>query len=183
MLVSMTTQFGPFMSKLTSQEQLFVLLFFENGGNQTQAIIDAGYDYKNHNSAKVGAHHHIHRPAIMEALKEESQRRTVMMAPKVQAALEHLVDAAEHPDHFKALKLFRDDAGISRAVERVLKVNVTVTDSEKIDAIKAFAIAHNMDPKKLLGFNPDDGKPPETVDAEFSEVDAEAEDRELGIID
>lgn len=176
----MTTQFGPMMNKLTGQEQLFVLLFFENGGHQSKAHEDAGFEAKNSNTRHRLAHYHIHRKEILEAIKEESQRRTLMMVPKVQAALEHLIDSPEHQDHFKALKMARDDAGISRAVERVLNVKVEVSQPEKIEAIKQFAIAHKMDPKTLLGFNPDDGK---TVEAEFSEVDTEAEDRELGIID
>lgn len=179
----MATQFGPLMSKLTSQEQLFVLLFFENGGNQTQALVDAGWDCKNRNSARNAAHYHIHRKEIMEAIKEESQRRTMLMAPKVQAALENIVDHPEHPDHFKALKMMRDDAGISRAVERVLNVKVEVSNAEKIEEIKRFALSHNMDPKTLLGFDPDGATTKEPVEAEFSEVDAEAEDRALGIID
>ena len=175
----MTTRFGPAMSKLTAQEQLFVLNFFDNGGNQTKALEDAGWEAKNRNTLNRLAHYHIHRKEVMEAIKEESQRRTVMMTAKVQAAVEALVDNPQHQDHFKALKMMRDDAGVSRAVERVLNVKVEVTDADKIEAIKLFAINHGMDPKKFLGFDPD-----QAVEAEFSEVRPEDDElRELGIID
>ena len=173
------TKFGPAMSKLDAQEQVFVLCFFENGGNQSKAYADAGYVFPTEGARRRGAHYLVHKKEIMEAIKEESQRRTVWMAAKVQSAMEALVDNPQHPDHFKALKLMRDDAGISRAVERVLNVKVEVSDADKIEAIKLFAIAHNLDPKRLLGFNPEEP----AVEAEFSEVDHEAEERELGIID
>jgi hypothetical protein len=164
------------MSKLNSQEQLFVLCFFENGGNQGKALETAGFDFKNRNTRDRLAHYYIHKKEIMEAIKEESQRRTVMLAPKVQAAIEALVDNPQHEAHFKALKMARDDAGISRAVERVLNVNVTVTDQEKLEAIKLFAKNHGIDPKKFLGYDPE-----KVEDAEFSELTPEEEDKLLGI--
>ena len=174
----MNNQFGPAMSKLTAQEQLFVLCFFENGGNQSAALESAGYEFKNRNTKARLANYYIHTDRINAAIAEESKRRTAMLAPKVQKALENIIDNPQHQDHFKALKMARDDAGISRAVERVLNVKVEVSDADKIEAIRLFAIAHNMDPQKLLGFNPD-----KAVEAEFSEVDPEEEDRALGIID
>lgn len=166
------------MSKLGPQEQLFVLCFFETGGNQSKALEMAGYEFKNRNTKDRLANYYIHKPHVQAAILEESKRRTVMLAPKVQAAVEALVDNPQHQDHFKALKMVRDDAGISRAVERVLNVRVELSDADKIEAIKQFAVAHHMDPQKFLGFDP-----AKAVEAEFSEVDTEAEDRELGLID
>ena len=107
-----------------------------------------------------------------------------MYAGKVQKALENLVDNPQHSDHFKALKMMRDDSGISRAVERVLNVKVEVTDAEKLETIKLFAKSHNIDPKKLLGFDPHAEPENKPVDAEFEEATADEEElRELGIID
>jgi hypothetical protein len=168
------------MKKLDAREQLFVLCFFENGGNQTEALASAGWEAKNRNTLYRLANYHIHRKEVMDAIREESQRRTVMLSAKVQRAIENIVENPQHQDHFKALKLLRDDAGVSRAVERVLSVRVEVSDNEKIEAIKQFALAHGLSPTKFLGFDPD-----KAVEAEFSEVDTEAEEEEraLGIRD
>lgn len=166
------------MSRLNGQEQLFVLCFFENGGNQSKALEAAGYEYKNRNTKDRLANYYIHKKEVIEAIKEESQRRTSLLAPKVQAALEALVDNPQHQDHFKAIKMARDDAGISRAVERVLNVKVEVTDREKLDAIELFAKNHGIDPKKFLGYDP-----AKVEDAEFSDLTPEEEDKELGIVD
>ncbi len=177
----MTPQFGPAMVKLEAQEQLLVLCFFENGGNQSKALIQAGYEFKNNETERRMANYYFHKKTIQEAVLEESKRRTTLMVPKVQQALERLVESPEHQDHFKALKMVRDDAGISRAIERVLNVKVEVTQTEKIETIKRFALDHGFDPQKFLGFSPE-----KVEDAEFSEIssadDAENEDRELGII-
>ena len=166
----MATEFGPMMSRLTAQEQLFVLCFFENGGNQSKALETAGYQFKNENSRNRLAHYYIHKQSVKEAIREEHERRNIMMVPKVQRAMEHLVEHSEHQDHFKALKYVSDTAGVTKSVERVLKVDVTVSDQEKVEAIRRFAVNHGIDPKKLLGFD--------AVDAEYREVE-EWEDEDV----
>lgn len=166
-------KFGPAMSRLTGQEQLFVLCFFENGGNQSKALETAGFQFKNTNSRNRMAHYYIHKQEIKDAIKEEHERRNVMLVPKVQRAIENLIDHPEHQDHFKALKMASDNAGVSKSVERVLKVDVTVSDKDKIERIKLFAINHGIDPKKLLGYDPD-GNPEQTaepIDAEVVELE------------
>jgi hypothetical protein len=63
--------------------------------------------------------------------------------------------------------MVRDDGGVTRAVERLLKVDVTVNQADKIEAIRRFAEAHpgTIDLDKLLGREP--------VDAEFEEAPPE----------
>lgn len=173
------SDFGPAMRRLTISEQMFVCNLFTNYKSITKAAELAGYTGASRNALHIQAHRLLRKPEISEAVKEESKRRTTFLLPKAQRALERLIESPEHQDHYKAIKAVRDDGGVSRAVERVLTVNVNnVTDQEKLDKLRAFAVAHGYDPEKFMG---------RTIeDAEFSEIssadDAENEDRELGII-
>jgi phage terminase small subunit len=167
-LADSNNEFGPMMRKLTIQEQLFVCQLFSPYRSITQCAASAGYKSKNREALRMRAHRLLRDPKIGDAVREESKRRTVFLLPKAQNALEMLLEHPEHTDHFKAVKMVRDDGAVSQAVERVLKVDVKVeiTSAEKIKAIEAFARNHNIDPKTLLGFDPG-----ETVDAEFTEVE------------
>ena len=173
------SDFGPAMRRLTISEQMFVCNLFTNYKSITKAAELAGYTGVTRNALHIQAHRLLRKPEISEAVKEESKRRTTFLLPKAQRALEHLVDSPEHQDHWKAVKAVRDDGGVSRAVERVLNVNINnVTDQEKLTKLREFAIAHGYDPEKFMG---------KTIeDAEFSEVatplEIEDEERELGII-
>ena len=163
--------FGPAMRKLTAQEQLFVCVLFSSPKSITQAARDAGYTSETPLGLRLKAHRLLRKPEVADAVREESKRRTTFLAPKAQMALANLLDHSEHADHFKAIKMVRDDAGVSQAVAKVLNVNVTVTQQEKIEAIKRFALAHpgfyGPDVTKLLGLE----KPSQeaVLDAEFTE--------------
>ncbi len=158
------------MMRLDAQEQLFVCTLFSSPKSITKAAELAGYTAVTRNALRVMAHRLLHDPAVAAAVQEESKRRTVFLIPKAQKALGDLLDHSEHADHFKAIKMVRDDGGVTRAVERLLKVDVTVNQADKIEAIRRFAEAHpgTIAIDKLLGQEP--------IDAEF--IDAEPAENE-----
>ena len=162
-------EFGPEMRKLPYQEQLFVCNLYMGTRTVSSAMRQAGYTAATPNALRVHAHTLLHSERIIAALKEESKRRTATLLPAAQRALGNLLENPNHADHFKAIKMVRDDGGVSAAVERVLnvKVKVEVSDSDKIKAIAAFATSHGIDPKTLLGFDPG----AEVIEGEFEEVD------------
>ena len=80
----------------------------------------------------------------------------------------------------------RDDSKVSIAVDKVIqhKIDITVTQQDKLTAIKKFAESHGMDVTKLLGFDPETPvvEIAAPIDAEFVELTAEEEDRLMGLI-
>jgi len=158
--------FGPEMRRLIPSEQMFVCNLFSSPKSITKAIELAGYTSPNRNALRQKAHMLLRTSRIVEAVKEESKRRTVFLLPKAQQALANLLDNPQATDHFKAIKAVRDDGGVTRAVERVLNVNVQITQEEKLERLKAFAAAHGgtvlgVPIGEIIG---------ETTDAEFEEI-------------
>jgi hypothetical protein len=163
---------GPCMNRLTAQEQMFVMnLFNANAKGITKAADQAGYRAPTRNALTQHAHRLVIRQDISAAIREEAKRRTVLLLPKAHSALAAVLDNPQHADHFKAIKMARDDGGVSAAVERILNVNVKVevTQAEKLEQIKVMARALNLDPARLIGY---DGEKP--IDADFEEVDEQA---------
>ncbi len=161
-------QFGPEMNKLPIEKQIFVCMLFEHSGRSlTKAARAAGITSETYGGLRVKAHRLLREPQIKAALLEESKRRKVYLQPRVDAALARIVDNSQHPDHFKALKLISEQNGLAGVVQKVLdvNVNVTVTDEQKIERIRQFAIARGIDPATLLGFDP--GK---VEDAEYTDI-------------
>ena len=166
--------FGPKMNRLTAREQMFVCnLFMANAKGVTKAADAAGYTAPTRNALTQRAHHLVRRADISEAIREEAKRRTVLLLPRAHTALAAVLDNPQHADHFKAIKMARDDGGVSAAVERVLNLNVKVevTQAEKVQQIKVMAGALGLDATKLLGYTPDEPVDVNTVDAEFEEVE------------
>lgn len=172
--VMLVEEFGPKMQALTAQEQMFVCLLFAGYVGVTKVAEAAGYEAETRNALRVKAHRLIHRIDIGEAVIEESKRRTTFLMPKAQHALENMVENAQHQDHFKAVKMVREESGVSAVQKSILDVNVNFNQlgqKEKVEHIIAFAEKRGIDPKTLLGFDP--GK---VVDAEFTETIPRIED-------
>jgi phage terminase small subunit len=178
--IGQSHEFGPLMQKLEVQAQVFVCMLFAGLDSVTKAAEQAGYSAPTRNALRATAHRLLHRADVERAVVEEAKRRTSFLMPKAQAALEHLLDHPEHQDHFKAVKAVREETFGPAAVRKIvdMSVNITVSDNDKIKAIREFAVSHGIDPKKFLGF---DAKP-EPVDADFMTPEEEAELRELGVI-
>ena len=160
--------FGPAMRKLTVQEQMFVCCFFETPNSMTKAAAAAGYESKSEVGLRMMASRLMDRPQIAEAVKEESKRRNVFLLPKAHSALSNLLDNPQATGHFSAIKLVRDDAGVTRAIERVLNVNVTVSHEDKMRELKEFAAAHGG---TVLGVPIEDL----ITDAEYQQIEAPTE--------
>lgn len=148
-------EFGPEMRKLKVQEQVFVCMLFSGLPSVTKAAEKAGYKAKDRGALRVQAHRLLHRGDIGRAVVEESKRRTQFLMPKAQKALDVLLDHPEHADHFKAVKLVREEVNGPVAVRRIVDMNVKVdmTDNAKIERIREFAKNHGIDPSKFLGFD------------------------------
>jgi hypothetical protein len=149
MAVETDEGFGPAMQKLIISEQMFVCNLFSSPKSITHAAALSGYTAATRNpqpatrnALRVRAHRLLRDPRVAEAVREESRRRTVFLLPKAQRALADLLDHPEHADHFKAIKMARDDGGVSRVVERVLNVNVQISQEDKLRQLKEFAAAH-----------------------------------------
>jgi len=170
-------QFGPAMSKLSMQEQVFVCLLFEGAANATDAWRKAGFKSQGRSAGAEGrmASYYTSLPRIIAAIKEEDQRRVVLMGTKANTALGAILANPQHADHFKAIKLIRDDAGMTKAVEKVVNVNVRISPEEKVEKIRLWAAAKGLDVEKLLGYSPE----PLALDAEFAEVETEEDVHDL----
>ena len=114
MAVETDEGFGPAMQKLIISEQMFVCNLFSSPKSITKAAALSGYTAVTRNALRVRAHRLLRDPRVAEAVREESKRRTVFLLPKAQRALADLLDHPEHADHFKAIKMVRDDGGVSR---------------------------------------------------------------------
>lgn len=171
-------EFGPAMQALTAQEQTFVCLLFCGLPSLTKAAEQAGFRAVNRAALSVQAHRLIHRADIGAAVIEESKRRTTFLMPKAQTALSNLIDNPQHADHFKAIKMVREESGLSAVVRKVMDVNVNFSQmpqEQKIKHIVSYAAKKGLDPKALLGFDPG-----VVMDAEFTEaLDPEADDEAL----
>ena len=160
--------FGPEMRKLAVKEQIFVCNLFLGLRSVTKAAELAGYredPTEPRNNLRVRAHRLLHDPRLIPAIREEAQRRTAFLIPRAQQALADILENPQHADHFKAIKTVRDDGGVTKAVEKVLNVQISITQEEKIKAIELFAKNHGINPKTLLGFDPTP-----TIEADFTEV-------------
>jgi len=54
--------------RLTLKQYNFILAFISNGGNATQAILSAGYDVKNYNTAKSMGWENLNKPYLKQAI-------------------------------------------------------------------------------------------------------------------
>lgn len=172
--------FGPAMNKLPVIEQMFVCNLFTSPKSMTKAAELSGYTAPTRNALRQKAHYLLRKPAIQEAIREESKRRTVLLLPAAQVALANLLAHPEHSDHWKAIKTIRDDGGASKIMEKVLNVNVNVSQQEKIAAIVRFCKVRGIDPSQMLGFDPEGGKKqPIEVEVEDAGTDLDQEIEDL----
>jgi len=156
---------GAAMSKLSIQEQTFVCLLFS-----CKTAIEAyekafGTAPADRKSLASKCSYLSHTRRITDAIREEDAARMVLLGTKAQQALEAIVENPQHQDHFKAVKLSRDDAGMTRPVQKEISVKVEITQAEKVQRIRQWAQAKGLDIVKLLGFDPG-----EVTDAEFTEL-------------
>jgi hypothetical protein len=161
-------QLGSAMSALSLREQVFVMALFEQP-TAIKAFEQAGFTSTTRKALQRLCSYYSSLPRIQAAIREEDARRMVLVGAEAQQALAAMVRNPQHQDHYKAVKLARDDAGLTKPVAKVIDMNVSISTEEKVQRIRAWAISRGLDVEKLLGFDPG----PAPVDAEFTEVPAD----------
>lgn len=157
---------GQAMRELTIPQQRFVVALVELGArNNTQAAMMAGYGGTDA-ARKVAAKVLMRSPKVLAAIREEADKRLRSGALLAASRLYELIDSNDEKVALKASIETLNRSDLIVATEH----RVTVTDNRSredvIKAIVAMAKKNNLDPKTLLGFDPE-VKP---VDAEFKEV-------------
>lgn len=144
-------QFGPAMSKLSEQQQNFIIAYWSSD-TQHEAARIAGYKSDNLNALKVQASRLLHSPKIRAALQEFAGN--ILMAEGVKTAVNRLLELM-HSDNEKvaldAVKTFLDRNGMVAATQHNVNVEVTLTREEKVAKLREFAAQTGMDTAKVLG--------------------------------
>lgn len=96
-------------AKLTDMQAAFVRNLVGNGGNRTQAALDAGYSPK---CAREQAYELMRIPHVMQAVLEHSMAEFISNAPRAQATLIDLLDGKSEYVRLEAAKDLLDRAGL-----------------------------------------------------------------------
>lgn len=150
----------------------FVIALLEHGdGNATRAAITAGF-VGSPATLRVTAHRLMHDDLVQAAMDEEAARR--LNSGKIMAVSVLLTlagTAAKDSDKLKAIEMLLNRTGMpGQSEHKVIVSDVSKTDEEMIARITYLAKKRGLDPQLLIG-----GPVPDTVDAEFEEVEAEPE--------
>lgn len=96
-------------AKLTDMQEAFVLALVTNGGDKTQAAIEAGYSPE---TARVQAYQLMRVPHVMQAVLEATMGQFISDAPMAQATLHKLLNAKSEYVQLEAAKDLLDRAGL-----------------------------------------------------------------------
>jgi hypothetical protein len=167
-------EWGPKMKALLSdRHRMFVLSLYEiprGYGAHVKAAKMAGFGTAT-TSAKswsVIASKLAHDEKILEAMREEDERRIRASAPRAIRALEHLIETPDHKDHGRAIGMVLDrvhPAETTHTVKVEHQVPLVVATAEVLARIAKLAARAGLDPLRLA--------PP--IDAEFVELPNEKE--------
>jgi len=167
-------EWGPKMQALaTDRHRMFVLSLYEiprGYGAHVKAAKMAGFGTAT-TSAKswsVIASRLAHDEKILEAMREEDERRIRASAPRAIRALQHLVEDPDHRDHGRAIGMVLDRVHpieTTHTVKVEHRVPVVVATAEVMERIARLAKRAGLDPLRLA--------PP--IDAEFVELTTDEE--------
>jgi phage terminase small subunit len=107
-----------------------------------------------------------HDDRILEAMREEDERRIRASAPRAIRALAHLIEDPEHKDHGRGIAMVLDrvhPAETTHTVKVEHQGKVIVATAEILGRIAKLAARAGLDPARLA--------PP--VDADFVEIEKE----------
>lgn len=165
-------EWGPKMKALPSdRHRMFVLALYEiprGYGAHVKAAKMAGFGTET-TSAKswsVIASRLAHDDKILDAMREEDERRIRASAPRAIRALAHLIEDPDHRDHGRGIAMVLDrvhPAETTHTVKVEHRVPVMVATAEVLARIAKLATRAGLDPLRLA--------PP--IDAEFVEIDEE----------
>jgi phage terminase small subunit len=99
-------------AKLTNMQSAFVRNLVGNGGNRTQAALDAGYSPK---CAREQAYELMRIPHVMQAVLEHTMAEFISNAPAAQSTLMRLLNAKSEYVQLEAAKDLLDRAGLKPA--------------------------------------------------------------------
>jgi len=118
---------GPAMLGLTPMQRRFVIGWIKNMGlNAARIARAAGYE---HAGAAVRAHNLLRNSKVIEALREEAERRLDSLAVLALLRLGNVVDNPKHRDHLKAVDSVLDRSGYGRQTQHRVRVEHTDTRS------------------------------------------------------
>jgi hypothetical protein len=154
------------MQILTKNQRAFVIALVEMGAkNPTEAAMVAGYGGTDQ-ARKTAAKELMRNPKVLNALKEEADKR---LRSGALMAASRLIEIAGNPhdiNSFKACVELLNRADLIVSTKHEVTVHDNRTSDEVMNTILSLAKKNNIDPKTLLGYNPAD----KVVDAEFKEV-------------
>lgn len=166
---------GPAMRAILPKQRAFVLALLDIGGqDNSKAAGLAGYG-GTPGSTRVQAHRLAHDPAILEAIKEEANKRLHSGAILGASVLLEIAKDPLHKDRLKAANALLDRGGLMVATQHKVTVEHTAKDADVIQQIKAFAVELGIDPIKLLG------SAGVVIDAEFTPVETAVETDEWSV--
>jgi hypothetical protein len=159
-------QSGPAMRACTPNQQAFVVAMVTGGANNpTQAAMLAGYGGTD-TARKVAARDLMRNPRVLAALREEGDKFLRSGAIVGARAVMEIAMDPHHKDRFKAGVELLNRADLIVATKHEVVVTDNRTAPEVLQAIVAMAQKNGIDPKTLLGYDPDD-----ILDVEFTEVE------------
>jgi phage terminase small subunit len=124
--------------ELTEMQAAFAMAFVTNGGNGTQAAIEAGYSK---DSARQQAHALVSKPHVQKAIQAEQRRTLARLANKSIVVLEGFLDDANAPAGVRldAAKTILDRAGLtSKAAEAEDALTGKRLNEMSIEELEAF---------------------------------------------
>jgi phage terminase small subunit len=121
------------MDKLRPKQRKFVEKYIENGGNGTQAVIDAGYDVKDRRVAGVVSSENLAKPMIAELLED--------FAPTALSNIKVLANVAQN----EAVKLNANKDLLDRAGFQAVNKTFNVTLDIESNNPKAIELAQKYE--------------------------------------
>jgi hypothetical protein len=151
-------QWGPKMKALPSdRHRAFVLALYEiprGHGAQVKAAHRAGFGTSTSSPQSMAAIASMlaHDERILEAMREEDERRIRASAPRAIRALAHLIETPDHKDHGRAIGMVMDRVHPLESVHRVEvehKGRVIVATEEVLARIAQLATKAGLEPASL----------------------------------
>lgn len=166
--VPIDSTLGPKMRALTMPQRAFVVAMCETGGqDHSKAALMAGYG-GTENSTKVAACRLAHDPRVLEAIREEAEKRLQSGAILGASVMVEIAMDKLHKDRFKAADNLLNRAGL--LVETQHRV-IVENDNRPIGELRAAVL------EQLRGlFGKDAALPPALtapIDGEYTEVPAD----------
>jgi len=108
------------LTALSLKQDAFVTTYLANGGNATQAYIDAGYKHRNENVAASGASHLLQTVKISQEIA--TRKRIAATIASRNEVVDHAWVVAEQLDMYRDSRANDDRNAASRALDALAKL-------------------------------------------------------------